>query len=171
MVMPRPPAAGGSRALPGAAGGAALPDADAPAAGSPARDPSRAVRNRLVNPFVRRLLRSPLHDLLSASVALVTVRGRRSGREITVPANYVERGGELLLVSHRSRTWWRNLSGPGEVPVRVRLRGREWEGAASVSPDAHRVAETLLEMASARAGRGRGRPAWAATGGDPDPPG
>ncbi|MBG0823373.1 nitroreductase family deazaflavin-dependent oxidoreductase [Planomonospora sp. ID91781] len=172
MVMHRPPAADGSYALPRSDGlpraadaGAALPATGIPAAGAPSRGPLRTAQNRLVNPFVRRLLRSPLHDLLSASVALVTVKGRRTGREVTVPADYVERDGELLLVSRRSRTWWRNLSGPGSAPVRVRLRGREWEGAASVSSDGRRVAETLLEMAAAP-GRptGAARPAWARDG-------
>ncbi|MFC4061593.1 hypothetical protein ACFOWE_25110 [Planomonospora corallina] len=118
-----------------------------------------ALRDRLVAPVVRRLLRSSLHDLLSGSVVLVTVRDRRTGREATVPADYVARGGELLLVSRRSERWWHDLDGgpDGGAPVRVLLRGRWWEGTASVSHDPHRVAETLLEMAAAP-----GRPAGAA---------
>ncbi|MBG0816610.1 hypothetical protein [Planomonospora sp. ID82291] len=168
MVMHRPRTGDGSHAPPAYAPPGVVDGPQArpgPAAGPGTRSPLRAVQNRLVNPFVRRLLRSPLHDLLSASVALVTVEGRRTGRRITVPANYVARDGELLLVSHRDRMWWRNLSGPGGAPVRVRLRGREWEGVASVSADVHRVAETLLEMASAP-GRpaGAAPPAWARDG-------
>ena len=40
------------------------------------------------NPIVIGLLRSPLHGVMSASTALFTLRGRQSGRSITLPANY-----------------------------------------------------------------------------------
>ncbi|GGT05127.1 hypothetical protein GCM10010156_73600 [Planobispora rosea] len=118
------------------------------------------LRNRLVNPVVRRLACSPLHVLLDDAVVLLTVRGRRSGREITVPVGYAEQDGELLMVSRAERRWWRNLV--GGTPVRVLLRGRERSGTARVFTDIGQVTQVLLAM-SAVPGRpaGAAQSAWA----------
>jgi hypothetical protein len=118
--------------------------------------------NRLVNPVVRGLARSRLHVLMDDAVVLVTVRGRRSGRQITVPAGYAAQDGELLLVSRTGRRWWRNLV--GGAPVRVLLRGREQCGTAQVFTDIGQVTQVLLAL-SAVPGRPSG-PAQAAWAGD-----
>lgn len=94
-----------------------------------------AVFNRTVNPIVKGLLRSPLHALASSSVALITVTGRRSGREYTFPVNYSEED-DLLLIrvgAPERKHWWRNLVPP--APVRVRLRGVERTGRAIARGD------------------------------------
>ncbi len=81
---------------------------------------------RLYNPVVTAILRSPLHGLTSNSVMLLTYRGRRSGDVFTTPISYVRDGGDLLAVASRDHTWWKNLRGGARV--RVRLRGHELEG-------------------------------------------
>jgi deazaflavin-dependent oxidoreductase (nitroreductase family) len=81
---------------------------------------------KLYNPVVASILRSPLHGLMSKSVMLLTYRGRRSGRSITTPISYVQDGEDLLAVASRDHAWWKNLR--GGAPVRVRLRGRQLEG-------------------------------------------
>jgi hypothetical protein len=63
------------------------------------------------NPLLTWLLRSPLHGLVSNNTLLTTVIGCKSGSNITLPVNYVDMGEELLTVSFRRRTWWRNLRG------------------------------------------------------------
>lgn len=78
---------------------------------------------RLYNPLVIRLLCSPLHVLMSGSVLLLTFEGRRSDRSYTTPVNYVRRGDDLLLVSSREHSWWKNLR--GGAPVTLRVRGRK----------------------------------------------
>jgi deazaflavin-dependent oxidoreductase (nitroreductase family) len=83
---------------------------------------------RLYNPLVMWLMRSPLHALMSGSVLLLTFEGRRSGRTYTTPANYVRDGEDMLLVAARDHSWWKNLR--GGAPVRLRLRGRDEEGVA-----------------------------------------
>ncbi len=85
----------------------------------------------LGNPFVRALLRSRLHGILSGSLLLVTYTGRRTGRTFTIPVLYAEDGADLLVFVGRSaeKVWWRNLS--GGAPVHVRLRGRELAGTAT----------------------------------------
>ena len=98
----------------------------------------------LGNPFVRALLRSRLHGLLSGSLLLVTYSGRRSGRTFTIPVLYAEAGSELVVYVGRSRekVWWRNLR--GGAPVRVRLRGHELAGTATVVVGDPDLRETYL---------------------------
>jgi deazaflavin-dependent oxidoreductase (nitroreductase family) len=83
---------------------------------------------RLYNPIVVSLLRSPLHGVMSRSVMLLTYRGRRSAREFTTPVSYVRDGDDLLVVGSRDHSWWKNLR--GGAPVVVRVRGLELEGIA-----------------------------------------
>src|SRR5215218_8339765 len=55
------------------------------------RVPSRApflAMNRIVNPALKAILRSPIHGLASGRLALITYTGRRSGREYTLPCFY-----------------------------------------------------------------------------------
>jgi len=86
--------------------------------------------SRVVNPVVRRLLRSPVHDLISGSTVLVGVKGRRTGIWREVAANYHADGPVLTLVSRPGRTWWRNVD--GGQPVRAVLGGIERTGTGEV---------------------------------------
>ncbi len=54
---------------------------------------------------------------------LVSVTGRRSGRIISTPVNYVRVENALWTVSLPERQWWRNLR--GGAPVTLRLAGRD----------------------------------------------
>jgi len=81
---------------------------------------------KLYNPVVAAVLRSPLHGVMSDSVMLLTYRGRKSGKVFTTPISYVRDGGDILAVASRDHAWWRNLR--GGALVRVRLRGRELRG-------------------------------------------
>lgn len=85
---------------------------------------------RFYNPLVIRLLRSPLHALMSGSVLLLTFEGRRSGRSYTTPVSYIRDGEGVLLVGARDHSWWKNLR--GGAPVRLRIGGRDEEGVAEV---------------------------------------
>ena len=95
-----------------------------------------AVFNRVGNPAVRLLLRSPLHRLASAQLALITVTGRRSGRTFTIPVGYSQEGGSVRIPVGwpERKLWWRNLRGEG-APVRLRIRGREVAGHAVARGD------------------------------------
>jgi hypothetical protein len=44
---------------------------------------------KLYNPIVSWLLRSPLQGLMSSSTMLITFAGRKSGKTYTTPVNYV----------------------------------------------------------------------------------
>ena len=83
---------------------------------------------KLYNPIVAGILRSPLHAAMSNSTMLLTFSGRKSGRTYTTPVSYVRDGDELLVVGSRGHSWWKNLRGGAVVSVRV--RGREMRGEA-----------------------------------------
>src|SRR3954468_20874053 len=91
--------------------------------------------NRLINPLVRMLLRSPLHPLLSRRLVLLRVTGRRTGRTFEIPVGYVgEASGLVVTVGAPERKqWWRNIS--ESTPVTVILRGRARTGVASLVHD------------------------------------
>jgi len=93
------------------------------------------VRNRVINPLVRALLRSPAHRIMSRGVLLLTYTGRRSGRRYTLPVQYARADHDLILwpAHHDRKRWWRNLQPP--APVQLRLAGRELHGTAQVLVD------------------------------------
>jgi deazaflavin-dependent oxidoreductase (nitroreductase family) len=101
-------------------------------------------RNRTANPWITRLLRSPLHALLSGSTMLITFTGRKTGRHYTAPVNYVRAGNCLIVTSRVDHAWWRNLRG-GAV-VELRLRGRRLQGHAHVVEGSAAVADELLAL-------------------------
>jgi deazaflavin-dependent oxidoreductase (nitroreductase family) len=98
------------------------------------------------NDFVSLLLRSPLHKVMGPTM-LITVIGRKTGRPITTPVNYVRSGDELWILSKRSRTWWRNVRTAAQV--RLHLRGQEMRGDAEVILDNPAVTARLVEYVRA----------------------
>ena len=93
------------------------------------------------NPLVIFILRSPLHALLSGSMMLLTYTGRKSGKSITLPTNWVRDGNTVFVTSRRERTWWRNLR--GGAPVTVRLQGRDCAGEGKAIEDLDAVVNGL----------------------------
>ncbi len=85
---------------------------------------------KLGNGFMAAVLRSPVHGLVDGAFVLLTVTGRKTGRDYTTPVNYVRGDGGLTVLSRRGRTWWRNLG--GGRPVTLRLRGERVTGAGRV---------------------------------------
>jgi deazaflavin-dependent oxidoreductase (nitroreductase family) len=102
----------------------------AAAAHEPAKRGRFWLLNRVANPLVRRILRSRFHGVLSGVLLLLTYRGRRGGRQHTLPVQYAHDGDTLYVVPGRpgQKTWWRNLR--GGAPVEVRLRGQILSGTA-----------------------------------------
>lgn len=94
---------------------------------------------RFVNPIIRAILRSPVHRPLSRQLMLLSMRGRRTGRWVTVPVGRHEVN-RTLLVSVSGR--WRHNLRDG-APVRVTLDGRERVGYAEVIDDPDEVAQTF----------------------------
>jgi deazaflavin-dependent oxidoreductase (nitroreductase family) len=105
------------------------------------------VMNHLANPMMRLFLRSPLHGLFSGSLALITYQGRKSGKEYTIPVQYVQTGDTVYIIpgGAEQKTWWRNLR--GGAPVRLVMRGQQVKGRAEVlqgEMDMAAIAEALV---------------------------
>ena len=124
-----------------------------PAAPDGQRTPPIAIF-RIANRVVRPLLRSPLHRLLSGQLMLLAYRGRRSGRERTIPIGYFAWGDDTVI-SFSSARWWINLQ-EGR-PVRLLMRGRWRDAVPTVADSIEERASLLGEFArrygAQRAGR------------------
>jgi F420H(2)-dependent quinone reductase len=95
------------------------------------------------NPMMTWLLKSPVHGVISQGVLLMSVAGRKSGRMISTPTNYLRDGNTLWVISWRDRKWWRNLR--GGASVRVLLAGKDVEGSGQVIEEEKAVAQCLFD--------------------------
>ena len=100
--------------------------------------------NKIVNPLVRFILRSPLHGMMSNSLLIITCCGRKTGREYYLPVQYAQAGNIIYIVPGmpEQKTWWRNLN--EAAPVKLTLRGQSRAGNAVVLK-ADTDAEAILE--------------------------
>jgi hypothetical protein len=79
---------------------------------------------RLANPFVRLVLESRAHPVLSGQLVVLAYRGHRSGREYRIPLRYAESSdGRIvaLALSPEGKQWWRSFAAP--TPAMLTLRG------------------------------------------------
>ncbi len=97
---------------------------------------------RRLNPLLRWVLRSRHHWLASGGLVLLTITGRRSGRQYAIPVGYQQDGDELIvMVSHaHTKQWWRNYEEPGAVGVHLRRRALTGR-AHVVAPDSAEFCE------------------------------
>lgn len=93
------------------------------------------------NPFVKFMLRSPLHGFMSSNTMLITYTGHKSGKQYTLPVGYLRQGDALTTISSRERTWWKNLRG-GEK-VTLLLQGKHHEAFGEVLEDQVAVAKGI----------------------------
>jgi hypothetical protein len=109
------------------------------------------VLNRVVNPLVRGLLRSPAHGLLSGRLALLSVTGRRSGRTFTFPVGYHRDGDRVTIrvASPERKRWWRNLV--DAAPVEVLLAGVRRPGTGHALGDEHTGVTVEIQLDGAPA--------------------
>ena len=86
---------------------------------------------KILNPFVRFLLKSPLQGLISKDILLLHFQGRKSGRWFATPVSYVKDGNRLRVLTDAA--WWKNLRDrPG---ARVHLCGKELAVQATTRSD------------------------------------
>ena len=100
--------------------------------------------NKIANPFVQLILRSPLHSWMSAALLLITYRGRKSGKEYTLPVQYVQDGNHIYIVPGyaEKKTWWRNLK--GGMAVQLMLKGKSLTGEGLLL-DQNADSETIVK--------------------------
>jgi hypothetical protein len=70
---------------------------------------------RILNPVMKRLLRSPLHWPWSRWFAVIEWTGRRSQRRYSTPVSHLLRGNEVWVTT--GDAWWKNLRSNPEMGV------------------------------------------------------
>jgi hypothetical protein len=77
------------------------------------------ITNRVANPVLRRLLRTPIGRVLGRRLAVVRYTGRRTGRPRELVCGYVRDGATVwvLVARPERKVWWRNLREPDEVEL------------------------------------------------------
>jgi hypothetical protein len=79
----------------------------------------------MINPPVSRLLRSPLHGLMSKNTLLLEFTGRKSGRALSTPISYYVDKQVAHCFTSRSSGWWRNLA--TGAPAYLTIKGNKWQ--------------------------------------------
>ncbi len=97
---------------------------------------------KLYNPIVIALLRSPLHSLVDEQTMVITVTGRKSGKRYTLPVSYIRDGETLLVISQKDRTWWKNLRNGAQITVF--LQGHALQARGETLTDTDMAANILL---------------------------
>jgi deazaflavin-dependent oxidoreductase (nitroreductase family) len=100
-----------------------------------------AMPSVLGNLFIKGIVNSPLHPVLGSSFAVITVRGRKTGKPYSTPINVRREGDTYTIVSLRSRTWWRNLR--AGAPAQLRVSGKRLAVGGEVVEGHDEVVEGL----------------------------
>lgn len=112
--------------------------------GTPTTSGPEAIRpyQGLLNRFVRTLLRVPvLSGQVGKNLLVLTVVGRKSGKEYNIPLAYTRHEG-TLLIGTAMHPWARNIR--KDVPVQVSTGGPRFTADAEVISDSETVV-TLAE--------------------------
>lgn len=117
----------------------------------PSTDGPPILLTRLVNPFYLRLLRSPLHRLVSPKLLGLSFRGRRTGRPYALPLGYHQLGNWVLIGT--DARWQANFATPHEVALW--LRGRRRRGVGIVVTGENEVRVAWADLLAARPLLGR----------------
>jgi len=100
---------------------------------------------RLVNPLLRRLLRTPLMGSARKAMMVLSFTGRKSGRRYEIPVSAHQIGGDLYALG--GAAWRLNFRGGASAEVlhngkTTTMRGELIEDPAAVADLAHRAAES-----------------------------
>lgn len=92
---------------------------------------------RCLNSMMRGMLRTPvLQKWVGSGVALITFTGRRTGDTYTTPVSYWRNGDEVIVLTKKSRKWWRNFEGGSQVELLLAGESATGKAVASVGDEA-----------------------------------
>ncbi len=85
-----------------------------------------------MNASVTTMLKTPgLRSVLGKLFIILTVTGAKTGTSYTMPVQYVRDGNRLIVLSQRTRRWWRNIA--AEPEVEIILKGEAIRTAAHLA--------------------------------------
>ncbi len=98
-----------------------------------------------MNSAMMTMLRTPgLRSVLGKSLMILSVTGATTGKRYTMPVQYVRDGDRLLVLSQRTRRWWRNLTARPEVEVVLRGETIRADARLASDQEARRAIATSL---------------------------
>lgn len=102
---------------------------------------------RRANPVIACLLQSSAHRIASKDLLVLQYRGRKTGKDYTIPLSYVTHAGESYCVTRTESSWWKSVAGAA-TPTTIWLRGERrsaiGERVPSSSSEAARVFDAFL---------------------------
>ena len=121
-----------------------------------------------INAMMKLLLKTPgLQNVLGKQLALLSFTGRRSGRRYTIPISYDRQGSRVLMLTKKSRTWWRNFV--DQPAVRVRMAGELMGGHAEAHVATDADLDEVVAFLSSRPQDAKAYGVTRLADGSPDP--
>lgn len=96
------------------------------------------------NPFMKWLLHSSLHGVVSRMYLLITFIGRKTGTIYTTPVQYAQKGDTLYIITSEDYMWWKTLYGGAEV--HLHLRGKTYRAYAEIAAEPQTIEALLAEV-------------------------
>ena len=100
---------------------------------------------RVINVPMRAVLGLPVGTPLGGSLMLAFIVGRKSGKTYRQPVSYVRDG--VVLLTPGGGKWKLNLK--AGVPVRIRLRGKDFTATPELVSDVDEIGKLLVVMTAA----------------------
>lgn len=101
------------------------------------------------NALMKWALTTPgLQGLIGQGVALLSFKGRKTGRQYTIPVSYDIEDDIVTIITKRQRNWWHNFESP--IEVELRLAGREYVGKAEMETDDARALAFMTSFLAKR---------------------
>lgn len=87
-----------------------------------------------MNSAMTAVLKMPgLRRIMGKSFAVMTVTGAKSGRRYSTPVQYFGHDGQYLVLSQRTRRWWRNIATNPQVELLI--QGEPVAATATIADD------------------------------------
>lgn len=101
------------------------------------------------NSLMRWALSTPvLQGMIGQGVALLSFKGRKTGKHFTIPVSYHREDDVVTIITKRQRKWWHNFESPLEVGLR--LAGRDYTGRAEIESGDADTLEFMVEYLEKR---------------------
>lgn len=96
------------------------------------------------NSWMKWALTTPgIQSLVGKGVALLSFKGRKTGKLYTIPASYHRQDDTVTIITKRQRKWWHNFESP--IEVELRLAGHLYKGMAEIEAGDAETLEFMTE--------------------------
>lgn len=101
------------------------------------------------NSWMKWALTTPgIQSMVGKGVALLSFKGRKTGKRYTVPVSYQRQDDSVTIITKRQRRWWHNFESP--LDVDLRLAGHMYTGKAEIEADDAEALEFMTEYLKTR---------------------